>query len=598
MHVVLDTEVYHNYFLATFIFEDGRIIEFERFNNRDNGDLGAIGRLLLEEAVTLVTFNGIRYDLPILSMAMMGCRNEVLKEASDGIIKSNLWPWDLTRKYKFNILQIDHIDIIHLLPLFQSLKLYAARIGCEELQDLPYEEHETIDVHKQAELRAYCRKDCNDTWKLFLDRWPEIELRIALGKQYGLDLRSKSDAQIAEAVIKSEYQKITGEKLIKPIDQGKLPTHVHYDPPPFLHFESNQIKSYLFAMQQDSFELGKDGKAMNPEWLKKAKIEIDGRKYTIGMGGLHAFHHRESYTSDQEYQIVDLDVASYYPATILNNGYEPPHMGAIFTQIYSQMVAQRIEAKKAGDKVTADVLKIAINGTYGKLGSRYSAVYAPTLLTAVCFTGQLSLLMLIEMMAQAGIQCISANTDGITVKVARKQLSDLHAIVTHWEKQTNYQLEAVKYNSVHYRDVNNYFAETEDGSIKRKGIFKLPNVEKNPHCPIVKEAAIRHILYGDWIEEYIMSVPDIKQFLAVRTVKGGAAKDGEYLGKAVRWYYSTDTDSPINYISNGNKVAETDGAMPLMDLVDKIPDDLDYQWYIDRAIETVKLVGKEYIEWL
>ena len=213
MYVVLDTEVYVNYFLATFTFEDGRIIEFERFNNKDNGYLHPIITEILTQGYTLVTFNGIRYDLPILSMAMMGCKNAVLKEASDLIIKKNRFPWDLERKYKFTVLQVDHIDIINLLPLFESLKLYAARINCEHLQDLPFEPDETIDVHKAAELREYCRKDCQNTWSLFIDRWNEIQLRVALGQQYDLDLRSKSDAQIAEAVIKSEYEKITGTKL-------------------------------------------------------------------------------------------------------------------------------------------------------------------------------------------------------------------------------------------------------------------------------------------------------------------------------------------------------------------------------------------------
>ena len=592
MFVVLDTEVYWNYFLATFIFQDGRIIEFERFNDRDNGDLGAIGRLLLEENCTLITFNGINYDIPILSMAMMGCRNAVLKEASDRIIKKKAMPWDLERKYKFTRLQIDHIDIINLLPLFESLKLYAARINAKHLQDLPYEEHETIDVHKQAELRSYCRKDCYNTWSLFLDRWEEIQLRVSLGQQYDLDLRSKSDAQIAEAVIKSEYEKITGEKLVKPIDQGNLPTYVNYDPPTFLRFKSSEINSYMFAMSHEAFELGKDGKAVNPTWLKSKSVTIDGRKYAIGLGGLHAKNKSESYRSDDDFQIIDLDVTSYYPATILNNRYEPPHMGSIFTQIFSQIVQQRIAAKQTGDKTTADVLKITINGTYGKLGSRFSAIYAPQLLLAVTFTGQLSLLMLIEMMAQKGIQCVSANTDGITLKVARKQLLDMAVTVQQWEELTRYKMEATNYQSIHYRDVNNYFALTEDGDVKRKGIFKKSDVAKNPQAPIVTEAVIEFVLNKVPIWKTVHRCFDVKQFLSVRTVKGGAAKDGEYLGKAIRWYYSDKTDSAIHYISNGNKVAKSDGAMPMMDLIEDLPNDLDYQWYIDEAIETVELIGE------
>ena len=598
MFVVLDTEVYSNYFLATFVFEDGRIVEFERFNNRDNGDLGSVCRLLLEENVTLVTFNGIRYDMPILSMALMGARNEVLKEASDQIIKRNLFPWDLERKYKFNTFQVDHIDIIQLLPLFESLKLYAARINCEHLQDLPFEEGDTIDVHKAEELRHYCRKDCQNTWSLFLDRWDQIQLRVSLGHQYDMDLRSKSDAQIAEAVIKSEYEKAVGTRLVKPIDAGNLPAEVQYNPPGFLRFQSREINSYILAMTHWDFTLSNAGKPEAPQWLKSKKVTIDDRKYTIGLGGLHSNNKSESYFSDQEYQIIDLDVTSYYPAIILNNGYEPPHMGAVFTQIFSKIVQQRIAAKQTGDKVTADTLKITINGTFGKLGSKYSAIYAPQLLLAVTFTGQLSILMLIEMMAEKGIQCVSANTDGITLKVARKQLSVMRQIVVKWECLTNFEMEFTDYKQIHYRDVNNYFAITTDNQLKTKGIFKDPDVSKNPTAPVVAQAAIRYVWYGEPVDNFIHCCCDVERFLSVRTVRGGAAKDGEYLGKAVRWYYSTETDTAIHYISNGNKVAKTDGAMPMMDLVREIPEDLDYEAYIDEAEELVRLVGYESPSWL
>lgn len=606
MHVVLDTEVYRNYFLAKFVFENGKVIDFERFNNRDNGDLAAIGRMLLQENVTLVTFNGIRYDLPILSMAMMGCRNEVLKEASDAIIKKNAWPWDLTRKYKFNILQVDHIDIIHLLPLFESLKLYAARIHAQHLQDLPYEPGETIDVHKQAELKSYCGKDCINTWELFLELWPEIELRIQLGHQYSQDLRSKSRAQIAEAVIKSEYEKITGTKLLKPIDIGELPKEVVYNQPGFISFETPALRSLLFNLEQTTFPLDSSGKPQNPDWLKRKSVDIGGRKYTVGLGGLHAKQNKESYRADDEYEIVDVDVTSYYPKAILNCGYEPKHMGNAFTKIYRELVDRRLTLKAAGDKINTETLKIAINGTFGKLGNKYSAIYAPQLMLGTTLTGQLSLLMLIEAMTLQGISCVSANTDGVTLKVVRKQHLQMERTIQQWEDITGFEMEMTNYKSIHFRDVNNYFAINYEGQIKTKGVFKiadttkdvLARVSKNPTTLVTAKAAIYHVLHGTNIKEYIRSCKDVREFLSTKKVAGGAAKDGEYLGKAIRWYYSTKTDTPINYISNGNKVARTDGAMPMMDLTDEIPSDLDYQWYIDDAIDLVNEVGEEYIEWL
>lgn len=57
--------------------------------------------------------------------------------------------------------------------------------------------------------------------------------------------------------------------------------------------------------------------------------------------------------------------------------------------------------------------KIVLNGTFGKLGSKYSFLYSPNLMIQVTITGQLALLMLIEALEAAGISVVSANTDGI-----------------------------------------------------------------------------------------------------------------------------------------------------------------------------------------
>ena len=601
MFVVLDCEVYINYFLATFTFEDGKIIEFERFNDVDNYDvprLGDIGRMLMTGDYTVVTFNGKRYDMPILSLAMANASNAVLKEASDYIIKHEAMWWHVEKRYNFTILDLDHIDIINILVGVASLKLYGGRNGTAELQDLPFHEADHINHAKAAELRTYCRKDCRVTWELFIKLWDVIQLRITLGQQYHMDLRSKSDAQIAEAVISKEYQRITNKKLIKPIDAGTLPTEIDYVAPAWVQFNDPQLTKLVDRLQFESHLAGftlhpKNGKPQAPKWLRSQNVKIGGKPYAFRLGGLHAKNKYESYFSQDDKQLIDLDVTSYYPAIILNNDYNPPHMGEAFGTIYGSLVTQRLLAKAKGDTTGAETLKICINGTYGKLGSPYSAVYAPRLMLSVTFTGQLALLMLIEMMAENGIQVVSANTDGVTIMVRNR---DYECIVKDWQEATGLNLEETFYKSIHYRDVNNYFALTTEGKVKKKGIFKPAGLTKNPAAPIVFEAVIDNVLYAKSVWETIDRCKDIKKFLTIRTVKGGAAKDGEYLGKAVRWYNSTDTDTAINYISNGNQVAKSMGAMPMMDVTGEFPRDLDYDWYVDEAMKTIDEVG--YFGWM
>jgi hypothetical protein len=84
--------------------------------------------------------------------------------------------------------------------------------------------------------------------------------------------------------------------------------------------------------------------------------------------------------------------------------------------------------------------------------------------------------------------------------------------------------------------------------------------------------------------------------LSTRRVNGGAVRDKVDLGKVVRWYIRKDDYGAIYYkkpnaAGSTNKVAETDGAMPLMELPEKFPDDIDYSWYIRRAHSILKDVG-------
>ena len=74
--------------------------------------------------------------------------------------------------------------------------------------------------------------------------------------------------------------------------------------------------------------------------------------------------------------------------------------------------------------------------------------------------------------------------------------------------------------------------------------------------------------------------------------------DGEFLGKAIRWYYAKDIECSIHYkkptkSGTHNRVPKTIGSKPCMTLPDKLPTDLDYAWYMRRAYEILEEVGFE-----
>jgi hypothetical protein len=59
----------------------------------------------------------------------------------------------------------------------------------------------------------------------------------------------------------------------------------------------------------------------------------------------------------------------------------------------------------------------------------------------------------------------------------------------------------------------------------------------------------------------------------------------------VRWYYAKGELGAIHTVATNNKVADSDGAKPCMELPEAFPEDIDYQWYINRTREILYDIG-------
>lgn len=94
----------------------------------------------------------------------------------------------------------------------------------------------------------------------------------------------------------------------------------------------------------------------------------------MGIGGLHSCEKSQYVVADENTVLRDCDVSSYYPSIILQQKLSPKAMGKDFITIYQSIVTRRIEAKHRGDKVTADTLKICVNGSFGKLGKEIQRI--------------------------------------------------------------------------------------------------------------------------------------------------------------------------------------------------------------------------------
>lgn len=636
--LTFDIETYSNYTLfALRDIDSHELITFEIKSKSDslsNSDIKSLRQLLTSNKI--ITYNGLTFDEPITAFALMGATAKKLYNSAQSLIVDSLGVYNFYRNIGAKKFIDNHIDIMDVARGSASLKLYGARLGTKKLQDLPYEPETKLTKTEMKEVLDYCENDNILTEELYRYLDSDLALREAMGKQYDMDFMSFKGAKIAELI------------LVKECDyEGKapsIPDFIRYKAPKYIKFKTPELKKLFKQITTHTFYLGDSGNVLMPDFLKD-ELTYDGLGYKFGLGGLHGSVSSTTITADEDELIVDIDYKSLYPSINIENNFVPQHIGDKFLEVYGGMYYQRNNVLKPAMKKVEygseeyktldrqqDTMKLVLNSSFGQTGQRFSKIYDPKAMLHTTLTGQLTLMMVIEKLSLKGFKTFYANTDGITLKIKKKDLDVVQKVTKKFDKKTGLEMEYNYFKSSHIRDVNNFINITSDDKVKSKGVFGEPSIEKNSQTPIVFEAIRKYLLDGTSIRKTIEGCEDVNMFCSSRSVTGGAMyatsipemtpegweeslarnkrttkkmldlkakleavwvkENGGYLGKVVRWYYSTD-GSTIHYKKSGNKVPMTDDAKPLMDLPkkNKIPKDLDYNWYYEYAYRMLEDLG-------
>lgn len=629
-HLIFDIEVIGKdnpvFLVCTKVVETG---ETQAYWLHKRGHMAKLEKQL--HTHTIISFNGINFDAPLLCAALAGADAVWLKDVANKIITDQMRSWQTYREFQIEFIEFDHIDLIETAPgVMISLKTYAGRMGYPTMVDMPFSHDVDLKPSQHKVLEAYCLNDLGVTEELFKQLKNEIKLREELSAEHGIDLRSKSDAQIAEAILKKQLG-IT--KLKK-----STPMYVDFTIPEIIRTKNKQLLEIIDKLHNTQFLINPgNGSPEAPAWMEDV-ITIGKGTYQMGIGGLHSTHdkcfHRQA---SDDLLISDFDVTSYYPNLMLMCGIiprMPGDLGIQFIEAYEEILHNRTQAKHKGNQPLARSLKVVVLGVFGKLGSIYSVFYAPDLMIAVTLTGQLNLLILItQLEAIKGVSVYSANTDGITVGYAPYARDKVLKVFSANSKYTKFEYEETPYSRIAMKDVNTYIAITTSGKVKRKGLYAASGVHemKNPTMNVCSNMAIEYLTTGKFD---IKKHTDIKDFLAVRNVKGGGIqhkkielvddwqevepgfwaypgmtkKDvkrksrpparevgigGVPFGRVARWYMSIKQQPAITYLESGNQVPKTKGAQLCMTLPKGLPADLDYYWYIDETRSMLKDMGVE-----
>ncbi|MBK7380690.1 MAG: hypothetical protein IPJ03_17165 [Ignavibacteriales bacterium] len=326
--LVFDVESYKNYFICGFQSLQSGKIWFREFRSGSTLDTESLSWVL--HNFTIISFNGNWYDLPILAIALAGHSTETLKRATTEIIEFETPAQQVLKTLKVKKLKVNHIDLIEVAPLQASLKIYAGRIHSKRMQDLPFAFDKWLSEDQITCVRWYNVYDLKIQQDSIIPWTSKLNSEV-MSKEYGLDLRSKSDAQVAEAVIVSELTGALGYRPEKPsIPPG---TWYRYQTPYFMKFHSPLMQWVMNTVQNAIFVVGENGSVIMPQELADLKINIGQSTYQMGIGGLHSTEKSQAVYANDDHILVDRDVTSYYPFIIQTWAYSAALEAGILTCI-------------------------------------------------------------------------------------------------------------------------------------------------------------------------------------------------------------------------------------------------------------------------
>jgi hypothetical protein len=355
MQIIFDTEIIGTknpvFFIGTKCIETGKVQGFWGHKEADRKKFAK----LIDEGHTWIGFNSENFDRPLIAAWLEGHPPENIKELATQIIGNEMRSWQTYKEFDIEFIEYDHIDLIDVAPgVMISLKTYAGRMGYPTMVDMPFHHDKDLTQSELKILEKYCLNDLGVTEELFKQLSVEMDLRYQLTEEYGIDLRSKSDAQIAEAILRSKCGIGRNDKAV--------PSTVGYTTPSFIRTTHRGILEVIELLNEHRFRINfKNGNPEVPEFLKEP-LRINNGYYQMGVGGLHSTHDTKMYLeSSPDLLLSDFDVASYYPNIMMKCGLVPRlsgNKGQLFMETYAKIIDERILAKRRMQELAKEIRQI------------------------------------------------------------------------------------------------------------------------------------------------------------------------------------------------------------------------------------------------
>ena len=482
----------------------------------------------------------------------------------------------------------------------------------------------------------------------------EIRLRYNLSRAYDIDCLSSSRSNIADTLFIKFYSEFSNLQPYQWRGKKTERTALAFKRVilPFINFKTKPLQELLAEMNQIIlYSIGKkalkevSNKYPHFKYLKTNtesgwfEVTINKLVYTIATGGLHTQDiprelrskmisnnshlstGEESRTvpidsswsnlTDDSYIYVHWDIASFYPSIMSVYKVAPKHLNeGVFVKLITWLKDTRVAAKHSKEefidgipkKLLAEALKIVINSIYGKLGFEMGDICDRLAVLKVTINGQLMIMMLCEELELNGIEVVSANTDGIVVKLYKTQKDKFNEIADNWKKLTGLDADSEEFICYINRDINNYIVQETNGKITYKGALHpkmyANDLSKGYDMPVVAQAVSNFFLYDKPILETLYECRNILDFCKTQNV--GRQFHVEYtegvenkeLQRNVRFYVS-NTGGAIFKVNNNTKQRNNLCAGNRVTVLNTLDDEriefrnINYNYYYNEAYKII-----------
>ena len=484
----------------------------------------------------------------------------------------------------------------------------------EQLNHLITNDFDRYILPKYVEpMLHYNKNDVYLVCEIARQKPDEIKLRYSLGAAFNLNLLCAARSTIADKLLYKFYSERSGLSVDKFKDLRTQRTALSFNKIIFPHicFKTKQLQDLLKDMKKVVIY------RTNKDAFEKV-IQFYGTTYTIATGGLHSQDRPAVLTSTDKYTYVHYDISSFYPSVMVAYNIAPKHLNNnVFVKMVDYFRLTRIKCKHTKDedglvvagvhnKLAAEALKIVINAIYGKFGFEMFFLFDRFAQMQVTINGQLMVMMVVEALELDGIHVVSANTDGIIVKLPKDKEEDFKRITDDWCAQNKLGADSERYKLFVTRDINNYFDIQSNDKVEYKGGLDpkqyLKDLKKGYDMPIVAKAVFEYFAHGTPVMETLRNHKDIldfcktqnvgKQFEVVyQKVENGKVID-IHSQRHVRFYVSTKGVIIMKENVNSNQRSVLASGKPVI-ILNKLDDkdislrNIDYKYYYEEAYKII-----------